>query len=355
MMPPSVPMAGRNSRAHGLVPEVQRLGDERARCGEDAGSRRNARPTISCIIPCYNEADNLDALLPRLLGTLVGMTDAWEVVLVDDGSFDATAQCMARWADRAGVRTIELSRNFGKEAALTAGLESARGDIIVMLDADLQHPPEIIPELLQKWRDGADSVYAVRRNRDDESVFKQVGARGFYSMINAAERVGIPPNAGDFRLLDRLVVDALLVLPERNRFMKGLYAWVGFNSVAVPYTPTARARGKTKFKPLRLVRLALDGLTGFTTWPLRSVTWMGFSLASLAFCYGLYLSINFALHGHAISGWTTIVVSVMFSAGLQLVSLGVMGEYVGRIFEEVKRRPIYIVKRKRGRGLGDGA
>lgn len=323
--------------------------------GDDAVVRREASPAISCVIPCFNEADNLDPLLPRLLGTLASLSDAWEVILVDDGSSDATPLRMARWAEHAGIRTIELSRNFGKEAALTAGLQAAQGDVVVMMDADLQHAPELIPELLQRWRDGGDNVYAVRRDRNDESLFKRAGTRGFYALANAGERVEIPPGAGDFRLLDRSVVDALLALPERNRFMKGLYAWVGFQSVAVPYTPAERVHGATKFKPRRLVRFALDGLTGFTTWPLRAVTGMGFVLAGVAFGYGLYLIAEYLLHGHRVSGWTTIVVGVMFSAGLQLVSLGVVGEYVGRIFEEVKRRPLYIVKRRRGHGLGGGA
>ncbi|MFN7136972.1 MAG: glycosyltransferase, partial [Thermomonas sp.] len=226
-------------------------------------------------------------------------------------------------------------------------------EVVVMLDADLQHAPELIPTLLEKWREGADSVYAVRSSRADESLFKRLGARGFYALVNAGDRVEIPPNAGDFRLMDRAVVEALLALPERNRFMKGLYAWVGFRAVAVPYMPAARAAGRTHFRPMRLVSFALDGLVGFSTWPLRLLTLTGFALAMLAFGYGLFLVVEYLLHGHRVSGWTTIVVGVMFSAGLQLVSLGVVGEYVGRIFEEVKRRPLYIVRRRRGQGLGE--
>jgi len=315
--------------------------------------RAEVQPCLSCVIPCRNEADNLDILLPRLRAVLEPLTPTWEIILVDDGSSDATAERLAVWARTPGIRALELSRNFGKEAALTAGLQAARGDVVVMLDADLQHAPELIPVMLEHWRRGADNVYTVRADRRDEGLFKRIGAWGFYGLVNTGDRVKIPPDAGDFRLLDRSVVDALLALPERNRFMKGLYAWVGFESAAVPYTPAPRAAGRSHFRPWRLVRFALDGLIGFTTWPLRLVTLMGFAIAALAFAYGGYLVVDYVLHGHHISGWTTIVVGVMFSAGLQLVSLGVVGEYVGRIFEEVKQRPVYLVKRQHGRGLGE--
>lgn len=310
-------------------------------------------PTLSCILPCHNEARNLDSLMPRLIETLRGLVSQWEVILVDDGSTDDSPRVLARWSAHEGVRALELSRNFGKEAALTAGLHAARGDVVVMMDADLQHEPELIPTLLQKWREGADTVYAVRSSREDESVFKRVGTRSFYALVNAADRFEVPPGAGDFRLMDRRVVDALLALPERNRFMKGLYAWVGFNAVAVPYMPASRAYGSSNFSPMRLVRLSLDGLTAFTTWPLRAVSLVGFSLATLAFLYGAYLTAVYFIYGHDVSGWTTIVVSLMLFAGIQLVSLGIVGEYVGRVFEEVKRRPLFIVKREQGRGLKD--
>ncbi len=233
--------------------------------GAAQSARARARPSMSCVIPCRNEAGNLDLLLPRLLAVLEPLAPSWEVILVDDGSTDDTPQRLVEWARRAGIRSVELSRNFGKEAALTAGLQTARGEVVVMLDADLQHEPELIPTLLEKWREGADSVYAVRSNRADESLFKRLGARGFYALVNAGDRVKIPPDAGDFRLMDRAVVEALLALPECNRFMKGLYAWVGFRAVAVPYMPAARAGGRTHFRPMRLVSFALDGLIGFST------------------------------------------------------------------------------------------
>jgi glycosyltransferase involved in cell wall biosynthesis len=313
--------------------------------------RRLARPSLSCVIPCHNEARNLEQLLPRLATTLSTLAGQWEIVLVDDGSTDDTTGTFARWLDKGAVRTIELSRNFGKEAALTAGLQAARGDLVVMLDADLQHEPELIPALLQQWREGADTVYAVRRDRADEGSLKRLGARAFYALVNTADRFEVPADAGDFRLMDRRVVDALLALPERNRFMKGLYAWVGFSSACVPYSPAPRAHGRSSFSPLRLVRLALDGLTGFTTWPLRAVSFTGFALAALAFAYGCYLTVSYFRYGHDVSGWTTIVVGLMLFSGIQLVSLGIVGEYIGRIFEEVKARPLFVVKRERGQGL----
>ena len=316
-----------------------------------AETRERGLPTLSCVIPCRNEAANLASLLPLLSRALTACTSRWEVILVDDGSTDATALVLARWARLPGFRIIQLSRNFGKEAALTAGLQAAGGDVVVMMDADLQHSPLLISTFVTHWQRGADVVYAVREDRRDESAWKRAGARWFYALINAADRFDVPAGAGDFRLMDRQVVDALLSLPERNRFMKGLYSWVGFAAVAVPYRPEARAHGRSHFSPWRLIRLSLDGLTAFTTWPLRAVSAIGFALAVLAFVYGAYLTGSYFLYGHGVSGWTTIVVSLMLFAGLQLISLGIVGEYVGRIFEEVKARPLFVIKRQMGQGL----
>jgi glycosyltransferase involved in cell wall biosynthesis len=308
-------------------------------------------PTLSCIIPCRNEAENLAQLLPVLRDCLNQCTSAWEIILVDDGSTDATPLMMSSWAREPGVRALLLSRNFGKEAALTAGLQAAAGEVVVMMDADMQHPPSLIGSFVSHWQGGADIVYAVREHRMDESAFKRWGSNAFYALLNAADRFQVPAGAGDFRLLDRTVVDALLALPERNRFMKGLYAWVGFNAVPLPYVPDERLHGESHFSAWRLIRLSLDGLTAFTTWPLRAVSAVGFVMALLSFVYGIYLIAVYFLSGHIVSGWTTIVVSLMLLSGIQLVSLGVVGEYVGRIFEEVKARPLYVVKREIGRGL----
>ena len=308
-------------------------------------------PTLSCIVPCRNEAANLALLLPLLTAQLAECSSGWEIVLVDDGSTDASAALFDEWSTRPGIVVLRLSRNFGKEAALTAGLEASGGEVVVMMDADLQHPPALIPSFVRYWLAGADVAYAVRANRQDESAFKQWGTRWFYRLLNLGDRFKVPPDAGDFRLIDRAVVQSLLALPERNRFMKGLYAWVGFDAVAVPYVPAERAHGASSYRPLRLVGLALDGLTAFTTWPLRAVGAVGGLLALCAFVYGAYLTLLYLLYGHAVSGWTTIVVGLMLFSGIQLVSIGVLGEYIGRIFEEVKARPLYIVKKLMGRGL----
>ncbi len=308
-------------------------------------------PTVSCIVPCRNEAANLAVLLPLLAETLGTCAREWEVILVDDGSTDATPLLLARWAQRPGFRVLQLSRNFGKEAALTAGLLAACGEVTVMLDADLQHPATLIPTFVDHWRAGADVVYARRDDRRSESAFKRIGTRWFYALVNAGDRFDVPAGAGDFRLMDRQVVDALNALPERNRFMKGLYSWVGFAAVAVPYVPQERAHGRSHFGALGLIRLSLDGLTAFTRWPLRAVSAAGFVLAMLAFIYGGYLTATYFVYGHPLNGWTTIVVSLMLFSGIQLISLGIVGEYVGRVFEEVKGRPLFIVKRELGQGL----
>jgi polyisoprenyl-phosphate glycosyltransferase len=318
--------------------------------------RDRSRPVgISCVIPCRNEARNLGVLLPALHELLCTIAAHWEVVLVDDGSTDATATVMRAWAECPGFRAIELSRNFGKEAALTAGLQAAAGDVVVLMDADLQHPPAMIADMLAHWRTGADVVYAVRAHRRDESLVKRTGTRAFYRLLNWFERVKVPEGAGDFRLLDRRAVDALLAMPERNRFMKGLYAWIGFHAVALPYEPPARRHGESHYSIWRLLRLSFNGLTAFTSWPLRIVGALGTVLAMAGFGYGGYLTLDYFVEGNAVSGWTTIVVTLLLFFGLQMVFLGIMGEYLARIFEEVNGRPLFVVKRDQGSGLVRGS
>ena len=317
-----------------------------------SSSARHA-PSVSCVVPCRNEADNLRILLPALRQALLQHSRDFEIVLVDDGSTDATAAQLSQWASESDVRAIQLSRNFGKEAALTAGIEAARGEVVILMDADLQHPPELIGTLIDHWRRGADVVYAVRQSRRDETALKRVGSSWFYTLVNAGNRFRVPRDAGDFRLLDRAAVDALLELPERNRFMKGLYAWIGFDAVAVPYQPPPRASGRSHFGTLGLFRMSVDGITAFTTWPLRAASLMGVALALVGFGYGAYLTYFYLVHGHPISGWTTIVVGMSLMLGMVLIALGVLGEYVGRIYEEVKARPLFVVKREFGRGLSD--
>ena len=312
-------------------------------------------PTLSCIVPAYNEGQNLPLLLTALVPALTALTPRWEIIVIDDGSRDNTAAALRPWLQEPGLRYLALSRNFGKEAALTAGLEHARGQVVLMMDADGQHPLSLLPAMLQGWKDGADAVCALRETRADESWTKRLGTRLFYRIVNAGSPVPIPADAGDFRLLDRRVVDALLALPERNRFLKGLYAWVGFRTQFVPYTPAAHVQGKSSFSMTRLLGLAITGLTAFSTLPLRIWGGVGALVALTAMGYGAWIAIEHLLYGNPVPGWPTVVVGLMFFSGVQLLSIGILGEYIGRIFDEVKRRPVYLLRETAGVGRIDAA
>ncbi|WP_228276209.1 glycosyltransferase family 2 protein [Neopusillimonas aestuarii] len=308
--------------------------------------------SISCVVPCLNEEANLGVLLPGLLAVLRKLAPACEIIVVDDGSTDGTAGLLSGWAnDHPEIVYLQLSRNFGKEAALSAGLAAAKGQVVVSMDADLQHPPALISEMLSRWEEGADMVYAVRASRNDESVFKRFGSKLFYQLMRTSGGVRVPENAGDFRLMDRAVVDALMMLPERNRFMKGLFAWVGFKSEPLYYNPPERLHGRTSFHPFKLFGFAIDGLTAFTTWPLRLLSVVGIIISLLSFAYGLFTVIKHLLYGDPVQGFTTLATVILFFAGVNLISVGVLGEYIGRIFGEVKGRPVYIVRKQAGRGL----
>ena len=311
---------------------------------------RPAQPSISCVVPAFNEADNLGPLLSGLTAQLAALSDRWEIIVVDDGSVDATPLEMLRWTQRPGVRYLALSRNFGKEAALTAGIDRAEGEVVLLMDADLQHPPSLVPEMLNAWRGGADMVCAARASRADESLAKRLGTALFYRLVNRHSKVPIPVDAGDFRLMDRRVVDALKSLPERNRFMKGLYAWVGFRNVIIPYLPAERHAGTSTFSLRSLARLAFTGVTAFTNAPLRLWSAVGVVIALCAIAFGFWIVIEFFVFGNNVPGWATLVTSMMFFSGVQLLSIGILGEYVGRIFDEVKQRPVYIVGRESGCG-----
>jgi glycosyltransferase involved in cell wall biosynthesis len=250
---------------------------------------------------------------------------------------------LADYADTPGLVVLHFSRNFGKEAALSAGLDQVRGDVCFMLDADLQHPVALMPAMLAAWREGAQMVYFVRENRDDEPFWKRWGSQLLYWLINFGSTVRVPEDAGDFRLLDAKVVDALRALPERNRFMKGLYAWVGFRTQALPYTPEPRLHGKSHFSGRRLLNLALTGLTAFSNVPLRLWSVFGLILALLALIYGGYVTLAYFIDQRPVAGWTTIVAGLMLFGGIQLISIGILGEYLGRVYDEVKQRPRYIV------------
>ena len=313
---------------------------------------RPDRPALSCVIPAYNEADSLPLVLPALWNALGALTDRFEIVVVNDGSRDTTLNVLSALAVRyPGIVVVDLSRNFGKEAALTAGLEAAGGEVVVLMDADGQHPVDLLPTMLQRWREGVDVVYAVRRTRADQSSLHVLLTGWFYKLINWGNRVQIPANAGDFRLMDRQVVKALLQLPERNRFMKGLYAWVGFPSEALDYEPLPRLKGQSHFPLGGAFRLALTGTLAFSTVPLRLLTFAGLALAAVSMAYILVVLYEYFFQGIEVPGYATLVVSIMFFSGIQLLALGIMSEYVGRIYEEVKRRPMFLVRKRWGQGL----
>ena len=312
---------------------------------------RHPRPRISCVVPAYNEARNLGPLLMGLSERLSALSDQWEVIVVDDGSRDATAAAMLPWLVRPGVRYVRLSRNFGKEAALTAGIDRAVGDVVILMDADLQHPVSLIPQMIEAWHQGADMVCAVRASRADEGLAKRWGTALFYALVNRGSAVQIPVDAGDFRLMDRRVVDALKSLPERNRFMKGLYAWVGFETTVIAYTPLARHSGSSSYSLRKLARLAFTGITAFTNAPLRWWSAAGVGVAACAVAYGSWIVIDHLLYGVDVPGWSTVVAGMMFLSGVQLLSIGILGEYIGRIFDEVKQRPVYLVAHESGRAV----
>ena len=311
---------------------------------------RSSRPAISCVVPAYNEAANLGLLLSGLTEQLAALTDRWEILIVDDGSRDATPAVMTSWLTRPGVRYLRLSRNFGKEAALTAGIDRAEGEVVLLMDADLQHPASLVPEMLAAWVGGADMVCAARASRADESWPKRIGTAIFYRLVNHNSSVQIPVDAGDFRLMDRRVVDALKALPERNRFMKGLYAWVGFQNVIIPYVPAERHAGTSSFSLRSLSRLAFTGVTAFTNAPLRLWSALGVVVALCALAFGLWIVLEHFIYGSDVPGWATLVCGMMFFSGVQLLSIGILGEYVGRIFDEVKQRPVYLVGSEAGQG-----
>lgn len=300
-----------------------------------------SQPLLSVVIPCYNESENLALFISRLCEQLDRIFPAYEILIINDGSKDNTRE-VALGLTNPNIYYIEFSRNFGKEAAIMAGLDKASGDLVLLIDADFQHPFEKISEMLDLWKSGYQMIYCVIVNRLGESLIKRLGTKLFYRLMNTSE-VTIPENAGDFRLLDRKVVDALKDLPEKNRFMKGLYAWVGFKSIAIPFEPNSRYAGNSSFSLKKLSRLALSGLTSFTTIPLQLWVIIGTIISLLALIYGIYIAIDTLFYGNPVNGWPTLAVALMLFSGIQLLSIGVLGEYIGRIFAEVKGRPLYII------------
>jgi len=313
-----------------------------------------ADPTFSVVVPAYNEAGSLPALMVRLVPVMDALGEGWEVVLVNDGSTDATLDAMQQLrAMDPRIAIVNLSRNFGKEAATTAGLDHARGDAVILLDADLQDPPELIPELVAAWRRGFDTVYAQRRERMGDSWLKRATASAFYRVMSRTGPVQVPRDTGDFRLMSRRVVEALGELRERHRFMKGLFAWVGYPSTAVPYDRAPRHAGSSAWSYWKLWNLALEGITGFTTAPLRVATYSGLLIGAGAAIYLTVIVVRTVLFGNEVPGYPSLLAVVLLLGGTQLLTLGIIGEYLARVFNEVKRRPLYLTERFEPSG-GDG-
>jgi len=302
------------------------------------------KSSISIVVPVFNEAGSLADLRLRLKNILDQLDLKWEIIFVDDGSTDDTvARIKQMNTEDPRFKAIILSRNFGKESAVSAGLRYATGDAVVLIDGDLQHPPELIKEFVARWRMGHDIVYGERVDRDGEFKAANGFAKLFYGLFRALSGVKIPEGSGDFRLLSRRAVNAMNQLSERARFNKGLFAWIGFSSVGVPYSPAERRYGKAKWKFRQLFQLAIDGITSFSTVPLRVWSYLGLAISLMALAYAVFFLISTLLFGIDVPGFPSLIISIMLLSGVQLISLGVLGEYLGRVYEEVKRRPLYLV------------
>jgi glycosyltransferase involved in cell wall biosynthesis len=314
--------------------------------------RRGAEALLSVVVPAYNEAEVLPAFHGRLAAVLGRLGLAAEIVYVNDGSTDATLKIMEslRAADPR-VAILDLSRNFGKEIALSAGLDHAKGGAVVVIDADLQDPPELIPELVKHWLDGYDNVYAKRTARDGETLFKKATASAFYRLIQGVSRVRIPEDTGDFRLLSRRAVDSLKQLREQHRFMKGLFAWIGYPGIGVPYRRDPRFAGETKWNYWHLWNFALEGITSFTIAPLKIATYLGLLTAIGAFGFGAVIIYRTIAYGDPVRGYPSLMVAVLFLGGVQLIGMGIIGEYLGRMFDETKQRPLYFLNAYRPAAL----
>ncbi|MGB4102071.1 MAG: glycosyltransferase family 2 protein [Alphaproteobacteria bacterium] len=307
------------------------------------------QPHISIVLPARNEAANLTEMLRRLHQVLANETAAYEIIVVDDGSTDATVATVRRLRqDDARLRLIRLARNFGKEAALSCGLAAARGRVVATLDCDLQHPPEMLPVMLTAWREGAEIVMGLRQDRTGDGKLRRFLTRGYYYLMSRLSEIDIPVGLGDYNLYDRKVVDALLRLPERNRYMKGLVSWVGYKRAFVPVPIAPRQDGHSRFSLTQLMRFALVALTSFSNVPLKIWSGLGVVLSLVALGYGVYLTLWTIWFGIDVPGYASLMVAVLFLGGIQLISLGVIGEYLGRVFTEVKARPLYLEAEREG-------
>jgi glycosyltransferase involved in cell wall biosynthesis len=305
---------------------------------------------LTLAVPFYNEAAAIQAFADAILPVLESIPDTqWEIVCVDDGSTDGTLLKLVALAQAdPRFRVLEFSRNFGKEAALTAAIDAAKGAAVVPIDADLQDPPELIAQMVREWRNGAEVVLARRSDRSSDGMMKRQTAAWFYKLHNRLSKTQIPENVGDFRLMDRVVVDALKQLPERQRFMKGLFAWVGFRTVTIDYARAPRTAGETKFSGFALWNFALEGLTGFSTAPLKIWTYLGALCAFGTLLYAIYLITITVLFGNKVPGYTSLFVAITFFGSVQLISVGLLGEYIGRIYVETKQRPAYLIRKTYG-------
>ncbi|MGF1937275.1 MAG: glycosyltransferase family 2 protein [Nostoc sp. ChiQUE02] len=304
---------------------------------------------LSIVIPLHNEEPNIDHLFERLSSVLNRLNITYEIICIDDGSSDNTLKCLLNHHYRnPAIKVVSFSRNFGKEIALTAGIDYSQGKAVIPIDADLQDPPELIEQLIDKWREGYDVVYAQRRLRLDDSWLKRSTAKAFYWTISKLSLIDIPANVGDFRLLDRRAIEALKQMPERTRFMKGLFAWVGFKQCSIPYDRQPRYQGQSKWNYWKLWNFALDGITSFSVIPLKIWTYLGLTISFLAFLYAAYLIIFTMIAGITVPGYISLMVVVLFLGGIQLIGLGIIGEYLGRIYEESKQRPLYLVQEYHG-------
>jgi len=312
-------------------------------------TEKETKSTVSIVVPVYNETGSIEPFLDALLSVVEPIDLKFEVIFVDDGSTDQTCDDIlsASKSSRLPIRLIALARNFGKEAALTAGIDAAAGDAIIPMDVDLQDPPEVIPRFVEKWRQGYKVVYGRRIDRANDTWCKRSTASAFYKLFNSMSHAGIPPNSGDFRLIDRAVADALADYPERTRFMKGLLSTVGFKTASVEYKRPPRAMGQSKWNYWKLWNFALDGIFSFSTMPLRIWTYVGACIAGFSFLYAVYIIMETLISGTNAPGYASLITVVLFIGGIQLISLGIIGEYIGRIFIETKKRPIYTIDRSR--------
>jgi dolichol-phosphate mannosyltransferase len=309
-----------------------------------SSSQKKSR-IVSIAIPVYNEVESIPILYDRLKPVLQKLPFVFEIIFVDDGSDDGTYVAIQKLRQQDHrIKAISFSRNFGHQAALTAGLQYAAGDAVITMDGDLQHPPSLIPTLIEKWQEGNQIVFTIRESTADESFFKKLTSKLFYRIMNASSKTPVQPFGADFRLLDRSVVDSLKTLEERDRFLRGLIGWLGFSTIGVPFTADARIAGKSKYTTRKMITFAVDGILSFSATPLHLVTFLGFIVSVLSFAYGAYSLYAHFCTDRTVPGWTSLLVTILFLGGVQLISIGFLGEYLLRVYNETKRRPLYIIK-----------